>query len=94
MTINEGNELIEGFLFPNEILGWYRVESCIYHDSYNIMQAVEKIESLGYPVYIVGNSCTIYEKVGKDHGWMIDKYGKTKIEAVWLAVVEYCKQFK
>jgi len=57
----------------------------------DIMALVEKIEKDGHPVYIHGNNCTIYEKVGKDHGWMMDHYGKDKISATVEAVSTYFK---
>lgn len=59
-----------------------------YHYNWrSLMEVVEKIESFKHPVYISGNNCTIYEKVGKDHGWMIDKYALNKIDAVYESVV-------
>lgn len=64
-----------------------------YSRGYEIMYVVEKIESLKHPVYISSNSCTIYENIGKDHGWMIDKYGKTKKEAILVACVEFVKLY-
>jgi hypothetical protein len=59
-----------------------------YHYNWNrLMGVVEKIESFKHPVYISCNNCTIYEKGGKEHGWMVDKYALNKIDAVYEAVV-------
>jgi hypothetical protein len=55
------------------------------------MRIVHKIESAGHPVWINSNNCTIYEKVGKNHGWMIDVYGTTKEDAVLKAISDYWK---
>ena len=63
-----------------------------YHESWNkLMPVVQKIEDLGHPTYISANNCILYGKPGRDHGWIIDKYGKNKIEAVWLAVISFIK---
>jgi hypothetical protein len=60
-----------------------------YHYNWrSLMEVVEKIESFKHPVYISCNNCTIYEKGGKEHGWMVDKYALNKIDAVYEAVVE------
>lgn len=59
-----------------------------YHTNWNsLMEVVEKIESFMHPVYISCNTCVIYEKGGKHHGWMIDKYALNKIDAVYEAVL-------
>ena len=66
-----------------------------YHSSWDwLILVVEKIESMKHPVYISSNNCTIYQSVGRDHGWIIDKYGKNKIEAVWLSVIEFIKNYE
>ena len=63
-----------------------------YHSSWDwLMPVVEKIESLNHPVYINSNNCVIYEKVGRNHGWFIDNYADTKIEATWISCVEFIK---
>lgn len=58
-----------------------------------LMPVVEKIESLKHPVYISSNNCQIYEKIswGEHNGWNVDSYGKNKLEATYLAVVEFIK---
>jgi hypothetical protein len=71
------------------------VRQALYSSSPDwLIPVIEKIELEGHPAYIVGNNCTIYGKASKDHGWMIDQHGKDKMEAIWLAVVEYCNKFK
>jgi hypothetical protein len=45
------------------------------------------------PVYMSSNNCTIYEKTGKNHGWMIDIYEDTKITATWLACVRFIEVY-
>lgn len=65
-----------------------------FHSSWDwLMLVVEKIESLKHPVYISSNNCQIYEKTswGENNGWHIDSYGKNKLEATYLAVVEFIK---
>lgn len=57
-----------------------------------LMPVVEKIETLKKPVHIHSNGCTIYEYVrfSIDAGhWFTEKYGNSKLEATWLAVVEF-----
>lgn len=64
----------------------------LYHSSWDwLIPVVEKIESLNHPVYINSNNCVIYEKVGRNHGWFIDNYADTKIEATWISCVEFIK---
>jgi len=63
-----------------------------YNFSWNwLMPVVEKIESFKHPVYICGNNCQIYEKKswGKDIGWFTDSYGRDKLEAVYLAIIDF-----
>ena len=106
MTINEGNEFIakligwelsmSGKKFNNRLppYGYVKAHPAYlkFHCSWDwLILAVEKIELQKHPVYISSNNCTIYQSAGKDRGWMIDEYGENKIQAVWLAVVEYCK---
>lgn len=62
-------------------LGWLFFEK----DFNMLMQAVDKIESLGYGVEILGNYC----KIGD-----IQSSQPTKIEAVYKAVVEFISKRK
>jgi hypothetical protein len=103
----EGNKLIVTFMgyLPNDYFkstdyesglpaaGWIqKADELSFTTSWDcLMPVIEKIESLKHPVYISSNSCVIYEKVGKNFGWVIDQYGKTKIEATWNAIVEFIK---
>lgn len=78
-----------------------------YHSSWDdwLMPVVEKIEKdvskapyLGFTVRIVGNSCLIscHEKNKQDGVIYQTPWGYrplTKIEAVWLAVVEFIKWY-
>ena len=64
-----------------------------FHSSWDwLIPVVEKIESLGHPVYITSNNCIIYEHTGKDHGWNIDSYSSSKIESCWLACVHFVEK--
>lgn len=61
-----------------------------------LMPVVEKIESLKSPVYINSNCCTIYEKIdfNTDNGDLfIQSYHKTKINAVYDAVIDYIEWY-
>lgn len=96
--IVEGNKLIAHFSDPTwkdrVDLSWKDIEDYLpsYHLYWDyLMPTIEQIESLKHPVYISSNNCIIYEKVGRDHGWHFDNYGKTKIEAAWISVVEFIK---
>ena len=86
--ILEGNKLIAEFIKSKQIVtGWMK-----YNVNWNqLMLVVERIESLKHTVYIHSNNCIIYEKVGKNHGWFIDNYADTKIEATWISCVEFIK---
>ena len=78
--------------YINENDGYLYEESELFHSSWDwLMPVIEKIESLNHPVYINSNNCVIYEKVGRNHGWFIDNYADTKIEATWISCVEFIK---
>jgi len=87
MTILEGNTLIEKFMYQNEIIGKYRADTLVYHESWNkIMEVVIAIEEKGgdeNELDIFGN----YVQLGDE-----EFVGKTKIEAVWKAVVWWISQ--
>ena len=89
--ILEGNKLIAEFL-NQKLPSNSDFDIYLYHSSWDwLMPVVEKIESLNHPVYINSNNCVIYEKVGRNHGWFIDNYADTKIEATWISCVEFIK---
>ena len=87
MTILEGNILIEKFMYPNEIIGKYRADTLEYHESWNkIMEVVIAIEEKGgdeNELDIFGNCIQLGDE---------EFVGKTKIEAVWKAVVWWVSQ--
>lgn len=89
MTILEGNTLIEKFMYPNEIVGKYRVDTLVYHASWNkLMDVVIAIEEKGgdeNELDIFGNCVQLGDK---------EFVGKTKIEAVWKAVSWWCSQHR
>jgi hypothetical protein len=68
-----------------------------YDTNWNwLMHVVDKIESLGSPVFISSNSCTIYERVdfSTNRGdWFVQEYDHTKIDATWKACVAYIKWY-
>lgn len=87
MTILEGNTLIDKFMYPNEIIGKYRADTLVYHASWNkLMEVVIAIEEKGgdeNELDIFGNCVQLCDE---------EFVGKTKIEAVWKAVVWWCSQ--
>lgn len=68
-----------------------------YHEKWEmLMPVVEKIESYGYPVFIFPKSMVAINKNGtisSEHVARVDNYKLPKIEAVWLAVVEFVKWY-
>jgi hypothetical protein len=96
--IKEGNNLISDFMgYSFDRRFWIkdgrRLAGQFYLTDWNmLMKVVEKIESLGHPVYISSNNCIIYEHTGKDHGWNIDSYSSSKIESCWLACVHFVEK--
>ncbi len=77
-------------------IGVLNARSFSYNHDWNwLMEVVEKIESLKCPIYISGNNCQIYERIGwGEHiGWHIDSYGKNKLEATYLAIIKFIKWY-
>lgn len=83
-----------------------QVEKLSYHSSWDwLMPVVEKIESLGFWVKIMGHtsfdnkykSCDIKKQKSKSDGDYLYNYEgdwmESKIESVWLAVVEFIKWY-
>ena len=58
---------------------------------YWLMPVVEKIESMGYEVWLKKQSCWIYDYPEKKIVHIMDSYNK--IEAVYKAVVEFIKWY-
>lgn len=60
-----------------------------FHDSWDwLMLVVEKIESIGYKTRIIENRCCITR-----YSESADVCAKSKIMAVWLAVIEFIKWY-
>jgi len=75
--------------------GYYWSDQLKFHSSWEwLMSVVEKIESLEWNVNINKNCC-IYDNQHKITacGKSITRLGDTKIESVWLAVVEFIKWY-
>lgn len=66
-----------------------------YGEWNNLMTVVEKIDSMGqYEVSIIYNECSIGENIDAEHyRGLVDIQGKTKLEAVYLAVVEFIEKY-
>lgn len=85
-----GNVLIRDFMEEPEI-----PVRCKYHLSWDwLIQVVEKIESLGKSVLIENYSVLItysHNQNPREKRLYIFKHEETKIEACWLAVIEFIK---
>jgi len=84
----ETEEYFETFI--KDGVSEYRVDLLQFHSDWNwLMEVVEKIESIkGTQIFINGISCEIMFK-----GKVISKHFNTKIEAVYMAVVEFIKWY-
>jgi hypothetical protein len=104
--IIEGNSLIR--VFENPLMGikdgWvieastgerlYPVASLNYHKDWNsLMPVVEKIEGLGYSVFIQNDCCWIKAAKPRIKLPPITHLKDSKIESTWQAVVEFIKYF-
>lgn len=70
----------------------FRLEEAKYHTSWDwLMGVVEKIENKEHSVYIVFEKCEI--GINIDGGDRITKIRPSKIEAAWLAVVDFIKWY-
>ena len=64
-----------------------------YGEWNNLMSVVEMIESMGYEVGIMYNECDIGENIDAEHYvGIVNKQGKTKLDAVYSAVVEFIEK--
>lgn len=93
--ILEGNLLIADFMGIDEFVkSTFLVDGSsvlTYNSSWGaLMPVVEKIERIGYEVWIKANSCWIYGYPETEITHIMDN---PKIEAVWLAVVEFIKWY-
>ena len=52
MTILEGNTLIEKFMYPNEIIGKYRADTLVYHESWNKIMELQNSVSIDLQVFL------------------------------------------
>lgn len=89
----KGRSLKEGvfYYFPNHIPS-YLISELKYNSQWDwLMPVVEQIEKFGITVVIDGNNCYWYEP-GKINQGMAG-YSKSKIDAVWIAVVKYIEWF-
>jgi hypothetical protein len=98
----ENNKLIAEFMkygvfehFTNtHVFGRVRNEELLFHSDWNwLMEVVEKIESLKFSILIGKNTCVIEQTYGKIALNLGVSKGKTKIEAVYNACVEFIKWY-
>jgi len=99
----EGMKLIALFMGEavgsNGLLGIHQQNGDIEYEiplDYNgswdwLMPVVEKIESLGFRVEIIGLTCSIY--TNSEENIYVDEPAMTKTEATWQAVVEFIKWY-
>lgn len=95
--INKGSRLIENIMGSTIKIGqedvkdiplaFLSVEDMKFHISWKwMMPVIIKIEEdLGYPVQIKGKSC----KIAAGGDTVFEYEGDTKLEAIWLAVVNF-----
>ena len=70
-----------------------QTEKLFYHSSWAwIMPVVEKIESMGYDVFINGLYCRITD-CGMSDFELESGEVNTKIEAIWFTVIEFIKWY-
>lgn len=94
MTTEEGNKLIAEFIgwnhHPNPSFDQYEMNNLQYHSSWGwIMPVVEKIETLGYSTNIHGYEGDSYLTIKEGNYRRGFGESKSKIEASWLAIVEF-----
>jgi hypothetical protein len=94
MGLEEGPEYVNAFDRDDLLYftgGGY--ESAKYDSSWDwLMPVVEKIECLSCTVTMVNNACCIFY-TGDDREFSYSPLAVSKIEAVWLAVVEFIKWY-
>lgn len=102
-NIIEGNKLIAEFMGmeiidKNEMDLWVKTDlhngimeetNACFHYSWDwLMPCVDRIESMGYISFINPLSCQIHKNIKPHPKIICSKKGSSKIEAVWLAVIE------
>jgi len=104
MNIEESNKIIAefvGFKF-SEHFGGFMTESgnvqfykANYHKSWSrLMPVIEKIESLGYKFQLCRHRAQICLDDGFNTPALCDYKGETKIQAAYVAVVNFIKNYK
>lgn len=73
--------------YPHKDLPFYR-------DWNALMMVLEKIETMKYNTHILGHVCMISKDVRNGFENEVYIVGNTKIEATWLACVEFIKKIK
>ena len=91
--INEENEhLKDCYFLPHTELVFWSVENLKFHRDWDwLMEAVEFIESRGYEIDIFANCVEICTTPDEDY--VSEAVGKTKKEAVFLAVSDFAKLY-
>ena len=102
----EGNKLIAIFMgwikspydntlnkvYSKDLLEGKHLQYFCYDESWDeLMPVVEKIESLGFRVEIIGLTCSIY--TNSEENIYVDEPAMTKTEATWQSVVEFIKWY-
>jgi hypothetical protein len=67
-----------------------------YYSDWNwMMEVLNKIESLGYNINILRETCSIYDNGFRfgNNGWCKTFNGVTKSEACWKATIEFIKMY-
>ena len=71
----------------------FEANELLYHSSFDwLMPVVEKIEGMGIKVEIEGNGCDI-NRLNPFHPYNNGAACDSKIESVWLALVEFIKWY-
>lgn len=89
-NIKKSNKLIAEFM-GYRILLLFNLSEIPFHKDWNfLMPVVERIENMGYDVFINGLYCRITDS-GMSDFEIESGECQSKIEAIWQAVVEFIK---